>query len=139
MFILNSKLKADSFFVADLKISQLLLMNNVNFPWLILVPKKPDLVELTDLKFDEQVEVLREINLISQLLQKKFQPLKLNIATLGNIVRQLHIHIIARFENDAAFPNPVWGQNAKAYKIQDAEILIKELQILLKNESKYFT
>ena len=132
MFLLDSKLKADTFFVADLKISRLLLMNNVNHPWLILVPRKADLVELTDLSFEEQIEVLREMNLVAQILQKKFQPYKLNIGALGNVVRQLHIHVIARFENDVAFPNPVWGGASRPYATMDAEALIQELQSLLK-------
>ncbi|NBV06168.1 MAG: HIT domain-containing protein [Proteobacteria bacterium] len=134
MFVLDLKLKADTFFITDLKMSHLLLMNNANYPWLILVPRKPDLVELVDLSFAEQSEVLREINLVSKILQKKFQPKKLNIANLGNIVRQLHIHIIARFEDDAAFPKPVWGEATKPYAEKDAQNLIAELKLHLKNE-----
>ncbi len=132
MFTLDPKLNADTFLVADLKISRLLLSNNANYPWLILVPRHADLVELTDLNFEDQTQVLREINLVAAVLQKKFQPHKLNIAALGNVVRQLHIHVIARFENDAAFPNPVWGGAAKPYVPEDAERLIQELQLLIK-------
>lgn len=134
MFFLDSKLKADTFFVTDLKISRVLLMNNANYPWLILVPRRPDLVELTDLTFDEQIEVLREINLVSQILQRKFQPHKLNIGALGNVVRQLHIHVIARFENDAAFPKPVWGEASKPYEQKDVQDLAQEIKLYLENE-----
>ncbi len=134
MFFLDSKLKADTFFVTDLKISRVLLMNNANYPWLILVPRKPDLVELTDLTFDEQIAVLREINLVSQILQRKFQPHKLNIGALGNVVRQLHIHVIARFENDAAFPKPVWGEASKPYEQKDVQDLAQEIKLYLENE-----
>ncbi len=134
MFFLDSKLKADTFFVTDLKISRVLLMNNSNYPWLILVPRKPDLVELTDLDFEEQIEVLREINLVSQILQKKFQPHKFNIGALGNVVRQLHIHVIVRFENDPAFPKPVWGEAVKAYEQKDAQDLVQEIKLYLENE-----
>jgi len=134
MFFLDSKLKADTFFVTDLKISRVLLMNNANYPWLILVPRKPDLVELTDLTFDEQIAVLREINLVSQILQRKFQPHKLNIGALGNVVRQLHIHVIARFENDAAFPKPVWGEASKPYEQKDVQDLVQEIKLYLENE-----
>jgi diadenosine tetraphosphate (Ap4A) HIT family hydrolase len=87
MFILDSKLSQDSFVVCDLKISQLLLMNDSNYPWLILVPKKADLIELTDLSFEEQLEVLREINLIGEILKEEFSVQKLNIAALGNVVK----------------------------------------------------
>ncbi len=130
MFILDSKLSQDSFVVCDLKISQLLLMNDSNYLWLILVPKKADLVELTDLSFAEQVEVLKEINLIGQILKEEFFAQKLNIAALGNVVKQLHIHVIGRFENDASFPKPVWGTVAsKPYEQKIAQELIKKLQL----------
>ncbi len=130
MFILDSKLSQDSFAVCDLKISQLLLMNDSNYLWLILVPKKADLVELTDLSFAEQVEVLKEINLIGQILKEEFFAQKLNIAALGNVVKQLHIHVIGRFENDASFPKPVWGTVAsKPYEKKIAQELIKKLQL----------
>jgi diadenosine tetraphosphate (Ap4A) HIT family hydrolase len=132
MFTLNSQLKADSFFVADLKISQLLLMNDSNYVWLILVPRKADLVELIDLDFDEQIEVLREINLLGKILKENFAAHKLNIGALGNMVRQLHIHLIARNENDATFPKPVWGNAAaKPYATQDAQALIQKIKSFL--------
>jgi diadenosine tetraphosphate (Ap4A) HIT family hydrolase len=132
MFTLDSRLSADNYVISDLKISRLLLSNNANYPWLILVPRRENLVELTDLSFADQTEVLREINQVSKMLQEKFAPHKINIATLGNMVRQLHIHVIARFENDAAFPNPVWGGAKKIYEKADAEKLVKELQLILK-------
>ncbi len=131
MFQLDEKLQADTFFIADLKMSRLLLMNDSNYPWLILVPKKPNLVEITDLIFDEQIVVLQEVNLIAEILKKSFNADKLNIANLGNVVKQLHIHIIARFKNDTTFPKPVWG-NASAIPyqekaVQDLIIKIREL------------
>jgi len=135
MFKLDKKLAADSYFVRDLKFCQLLLMNNANYPWLILVPKKENLVELTDLNFFEQIEVLQEINLVADILQQKFSPYKLNIAMLGNMVRQLHIHIIARFENDEAFPRPVWGEGAKAYDDEKAKNLIAEINNFLEDKN----
>jgi diadenosine tetraphosphate (Ap4A) HIT family hydrolase len=132
MFVLNSNLKSDSFFVADLKISQLLLMNDSNYPWLILVPRKPDLIELTDLNFEEQTQVLREINLAGKILKEKFSAEKLNIAALGNVVSQLHIHVIGRFKNDATFPKPVWGNAPKKpYEEKSAQELIKKIKSFL--------
>jgi diadenosine tetraphosphate (Ap4A) HIT family hydrolase len=131
MFILNSQLQADTFFIADLKISRLLLMNDSNYPWLILVPRKIDLIDLTDLSFENQIEVLREINLVGKILQENFEAEKLNIAALGNIVRQLHIHVIARKKNDATFPKPVWGNAvAKPYIEQDAQDVINKIKSL---------
>ena len=129
MFTLNSKLEADTFFIADLKISRLLLMNDSNYPWLILVPREPDLTELTDLPFSDQIEVLREINFIGKILSENFGAEKLNIAALGNIVSQLHIHVIARKKNDATFPKPVWGNAvAKPYDEVAAQQIVEKIK-----------
>lgn len=129
MFTLNPKLKEDCFFVTDLKLSQLLLMNDSNYFWFILVPKKDGLVELTDLAFDEQIELLKEINEVSDILKNQLKVEKLNIATLGNVVSQLHIHVIGRFKNDVAFPKPVWGAvNAKNYSPEKAQEIINLIQ-----------
>lgn len=125
MFTLNSKLKEDCFFVDDLNLSKLLLMNDSNYIWLILVPKKEGLIELIDLNFDEQIELLKEINQVSSILKNQLKVEKLNIATLGNVVNQLHIHVIGRFKSDASFPKPVWGAvNAKAYSQEKAQKII---------------
>lgn len=132
MFVLDSKLQADSFFVADLKMSRLLLMNDANYTWLILVPQKPDLVELTDLTFYEQVEVLGEINMLARILKTNFGCEKLNIGALGNVVNQLHIHVIARKKNDATFPKPVWGNApAKPYEKDEAQAVINKIKSLI--------
>lgn len=127
MFILDKLLQEDTFFVCDLEISRVLLMNNANYPWIILVPRQENLVELTDLSFDDQVKLLREINLVSEFFQKEHNPKKINVGALGNVVRQLHIHVVARFENDASFPNPVWGGPSKAYEGNDAQIIINQI------------
>ncbi len=130
MFILNSKLSQDSFVICDLKISQLLLMNDANYPWFILVPKKDNLVELTDLSFEEQTVVLEEINLVGKVLKEEFLVHKLNIAALGNVVKQLHIHVIGRFENDISFPKPVWGSViSKPYEEKAAQELINKIKL----------
>lgn len=129
MFTLHPKLSTDTFFITDLKVSCLLLMNDSNYPWLILVPRKPNLVELTDLAFDEQIEVLKEINLVGKILKESFLVDKLNIAALGNVVSQLHIHVIGRFKNDASFPKPVWGAvPTKPYETSALDGLIKKIQ-----------
>lgn len=127
MFILDKLLQEDTFFVCDLEISRVLLMNNANYPWIILVPRQENLVELTDLSFDDQVKLLREINLVSEFFQKEHNPKKINVGALGNVVRQLHVHVVARFENDASFPNPVWGGPSKAYEGTDAQIIINQI------------
>lgn len=132
MFTLNPQLERDTFFISDLKISRLLLMNDSNYPWLILVPREPDLIELTDLTFSDQTEVLREINLVGKILQENFGAEKLNIAALGNVVSQLHIHVIARKKNDATFPKPVWGNAVvKPYESEASQDLIEKIKSLL--------
>jgi len=135
MFALHSQLKSDTHFICDLPLSSALLMNDANYLWLILVPRKPDLVELTDLSFAEQTQVLQEINSVAKILKKEFNAEKLNIAALGNVVSQLHIHVIGRKKNDATFPKPVWGNApAKPYATKEAEALIQKLKSLLPNE-----
>ena len=135
MFALHSQLKSDTHFICDLPLSSALLMNDANYLWLILVPRKPDLIELTDLSFTEQTQVLQEINSVAKILKKEFNAEKLNIAALGNVVSQLHIHGIGRKKNDATFPKPVWGNApAKPYATKEAEALIQKLKSLLPNE-----
>jgi diadenosine tetraphosphate (Ap4A) HIT family hydrolase len=130
-FILDKKLADDTLLISDLKLCRLLLMNNKNYPWLILVPRKNNLKELIDLHFTEQVLLLEEINLVSKILQKIFNPDKLNIATLGNVVQQLHMHVIARFKNDISFPRPVWvSTESVSYSAGEAENLIKQIKSL---------
>jgi diadenosine tetraphosphate (Ap4A) HIT family hydrolase len=135
MFALHSQLKSDTHFICDLPLSSALLMNDANYIWLILVPRKPDLIELTDLSFAEQTQILYEINSVAKILKKEFNAEKLNIAALGNVVSQLHIHVIGRKKNDATFPKPVWGNApAKPYATKEAEALIQKLKLLLPNE-----
>jgi diadenosine tetraphosphate (Ap4A) HIT family hydrolase len=132
MFILDPKLQADTFFIHDFPLSRLVLMNDKNYPWLILVPKKPNLVELIDLSSAEQEVLLQEINLVAKILKEKFLADKLNIANLGNVVSQLHVHVIARFKNDVAFPKPVWGAvSGKVYEEAEAEKLIAKIKSFL--------
>jgi diadenosine tetraphosphate (Ap4A) HIT family hydrolase len=113
MFILDKKLQQDSFFIADLELCKVLLMNDANYPWLILVPRQNNLKDIVDLSFEDQIILLKEINFVAEIFKKEFEFDKLNIANLGNVVSQLHIHVIARKKNDATFPRPVWG-NAQA-------------------------
>ena len=135
MFALHSQLKSETHFICDLPLSSALLMNDANYLWLILVPRKPDLIELTDLSFTEQTQVLHEINSVAEILKKEFNVDKLNIAALGNVVSQLHIHVIGRKKNDATFPKPVWGNApTKPYAAKEAGALVQKLKSLLPNE-----
>tara|TARA_E500000081_G_C6107988_1_gene341107 strand:+ start:96 stop:506 length:411 start_codon:yes stop_codon:yes gene_type:complete len=136
MFKLDSRLHNDTFFVCDLSLCRVLLMNDSQFPWLILVPMKNDIAEIIDLSEEEQITLLKESALASKAMQSLFSPLKLNVAALGNVVRQLHVHHVARFENDCSWPKPVWGnQPAVAYNTNDAQALVKSVKQWFENNS----
>ncbi len=129
MFELDERLSADSLFIASLKLSQVRLMNDTRYPWLILIPQRPNLREIIDLQGDDQQLLLQEISQLSHLLKTIWNPFKINVAALGNVVAQLHIHVIARFENDFAWPNPIWNcGTAQKYLASDAHTLIMRLQ-----------
>ena len=110
----HPQLAQDTVPVGDLALSRVLLANDANFPWLILVPRRPSLVELIDLEENAQVQLLGEITAAARALKSITECEKLNIAALGNIVAQLHVHVIARRHSDAAWPKPVWGAAAPA-------------------------
>lgn len=132
MFELDSRLQNDTFFVCDLTLSRVLLMNDSQFPWLILVPMRNDVAEIIDLTEQEQQMLLSESAKVSKAMQNLFSPHKLNVAALGNVVKQLHVHHVARFENDVAWPKPVWGnQSSVAYEESDAAEIISELKLKL--------
>ncbi|MBE0376261.1 HIT domain-containing protein [Pseudoalteromonas prydzensis] len=109
-FTLAPELARDCIEVADWPLCKVLLMNDSQYPWFILVPRKPNLNESIDLDDVDQLMLMKESAKLSQLLKEVFNPDKLNVAALGNMVPQLHIHHIARFKNDAAWPAPVWGK-----------------------------
>jgi len=108
-FALDPRLAADSVFVADGPLSQVRLMDDARFPWLLLVPRVPGAGEWIDLDGGQQRLLLAEINRVSHLLRAEPGVEKLNIAALGNIVRQLHVHLVGRHSADPAWPGPVWG------------------------------
>ena len=108
-FELDARLAADTHPLADWPLSRVLLMDDARYPWLILVPRKPGLVDLTDLLREERHELSDELHAAGMALQNCFQPDKLNVASLGNVVRQLHVHVVARWRVDAAGAAPIWG------------------------------
>lgn len=112
-FTLHPRLAADSLPIGDLGLCRVLLMNDARFPWLILVPRRAEMREICDLAADDQATLWTEIDAASRVLKRLIDPHKLNVAAIGNMVPQLHIHIVARFEDDAAWPAPVWGHGAR--------------------------
>lgn len=111
-FVLDPRLQADSVFIADGPLSQVRLMDDARFAWLLLVPRVAGATEWIDLDGNQQRLLLAEINQVSKLLRGEAGVQKLNIGALGNIVRQLHVHLVGRHEGDAAWPGPVWGSGA---------------------------
>jgi diadenosine tetraphosphate (Ap4A) HIT family hydrolase len=129
LFTLHPQLQADTVPVADWALSRVLLMNDARFPWLILVPRRAGLSELFDLKHAERMVLSEELNRASVGLKALTKAKKINVGALGNLVPQLHIHVVARTEADAAWPGPVWGSgNAKAYSSTESDALIARLK-----------
>ena len=108
-FELDPRLSADTVFVADWNLCRVLLMDDARFPWLILVPRRAGAVELDDLDENDHAHLMHEVRRAMKVLRGVVECDKLNVGALGNIVRQLHVHVVARRENDAAWPGPVWG------------------------------
>ena len=111
-FSLHPRLAADTHRVGDLPLSRVLLMDDARYPWLILVPRRPDLREIVDLPAAERAVLIEEIAAVSLALRHATGAEKLNVGAIGNVVPQLHIHIVARFASDLAWPAPVWGREA---------------------------
>jgi diadenosine tetraphosphate (Ap4A) HIT family hydrolase len=111
-FVLDSRLAADTVWLCDWALSAVLLMNDSRYPWLVLVPRRGGLVEPFDLAAADQPQLWREVAHAGALLKTSTACRKVNIGALGNIVAQLHVHVIARNEGDAAWPGPVWGKGA---------------------------
>jgi len=107
--ILHPQLAQDCFIVGQFPLSALLLLNDSQYPWFILVPQRQDVNEIHQLSASDQQQLIRESSLLAACIEKEFKADKINIAALGNMVPQLHIHHIVRYKNDPAWPAPVWG------------------------------
>ena len=134
MFELHQHLKNDTFLIGSFPLSLLLLNNDSNYPWFILVPQRENVKEIFELSEEDQVQLLKESSYLAGILQKNYRPNKINIAALGNIVPQLHIHHIIRYKIDAAWPQPVWGKvPSKPYSDELKSIVFEKLKGILKN------
>ena len=125
---LHPQLAADTHPLAALELCELRLMDDANYPWLVLVPRVPDAGELVDLQGEQRHRLVDEIDRTAHALRTVFRPRKLNVAALGNIVSQLHVHVIARFEQDPAWPSPVWGRVAA--RPYTPEMLVDRIALL---------
>jgi len=116
MFELHDRLAADTVLVGEFELCQLLIHRDANYPWFILVPKRPKVTEVYHLSERDRMQLMKESCMLAEALVDVFSPDKINIATLGNMVPQLHIHHVARYTTDVAWPNPIWGaMSAKDY------------------------
>ncbi len=132
-FSLHPQLAADTVPVGDLALSRVLLANDANYPWLILVPRRPGITELIDLNDNDRTQVNAEIDAAARALKAITACDKLNVAALGNVVAQLHIHVIGRRRDDKAWPKPVWGAAAATtYDPATRDALIAALKRALK-------
>jgi diadenosine tetraphosphate (Ap4A) HIT family hydrolase len=131
-FTLHPQLENDTIFITSLELSEVLLMNDSRYPWIIIVPRVENTVDITDLSAENRVIFNEEIQRVSLAVKNHFKPDRLNIAMIGNVVPQLHGHIIARFETDFAWSKPVWGiGEAIPYTKENKEKMIKLLRTLL--------
>lgn len=110
VFALDSRLEQDTLLIGDFPLCRLLLSNDSNYPWFILVPRREAISEVFELEPAEQLQLWQETTHLAGVLKGEFQGQKMNIATLGNVVSQLHMHVIVRQGDDAAWPGPVWGK-----------------------------
>lgn len=134
-FALHPRLAADTFAVADLSLSRVLLMNDNRFPWLVLVPRLPNAREIIDLAPANRLLLAEEIDRAAAALRELYPTDKLNIGAIGNIVEQLHVHIVARQKIDLAWPGVVWGfGTAIPYAAADAQTHIAGFQDVLSRQ-----
>ena len=132
MATIHPQLMQDCLLLGKFTLCHLLLMRDANYPWCILVPDRDDISEINQLSETDQQQLLRESSLLSLAMESAFSPDKLNIAALGNVVPQLHLHHIARYRTDAAWPAPVWGRvPAKPYLEYELEAVVHSLTALL--------
>jgi diadenosine tetraphosphate (Ap4A) HIT family hydrolase len=116
-WVLDPLLERDTAAVGDMPLCRVLLINDANYPWLLLVPRRHHIVEIVDLDYIEQAQLMSEIAEAGRSLKAITSCDKINVAALGNVVSQLHIHVVARSRSDAAWPKPVWGAvPARAYE-----------------------
>lgn len=141
MFELDERIAASSFVLGDWSLSKVLLKNDRNYPWFLLVPRRAKLEELYQLSGKEQGLLMQEINQLSLLVKNYYQPEKINIATLGNMVRQLHIHCVARGEQDPLWPQGIWqtAYQAQEYSEKELTVILPSLVNLVEQAKNFFT
>jgi diadenosine tetraphosphate (Ap4A) HIT family hydrolase len=132
MFALDSRLQQDTLPLGDFPLCRLLLMNDAHYPWFVLVPRREEVSELFQLDAQDQQALWQEATLLAETLKDTFAADKMNVATLGNLVSQLHMHVIVRRRDDAAWPAPVWGKlPAQPYAEEQVAAIKAKLRLVL--------
>ena len=127
MFKINNKFLKSSYHIVDLKLCSVRLNDNSKFPWLILIPKRKNVTDISDLNSKDQILLMKEIVFVSRLMKKLFKTSKLNVEKIGNIVAQLHIHIISRKKTDSSWPLSVWVVKGKKYSVKNLKDVLNKI------------
>ena len=137
MFQIDPRLAGDTLEVASLTLCQVLLLNDRRYDWLVLVPRRESVTEILDLSPQDQAQLWREVTLVAQVLRHAQPDLKLNIGALGNVVRQLHLHVLLRQEGDPAWPGPVWGHSPREpHSAEAGHAAAERWRVLLAEETQ---
>ena len=131
-FILNRKFLKSSHHIIDLQLCSIRLHDNSKFPWVILIPKRNKITDMSDLSFKDQILLMKEIVYVSKIMKKLFKTSKLNVEKIGNIIPQLHVHIIARSKKDSSWPLSVWVVKGKTYTDKVLKKIVKKIRVSLK-------
>lgn len=138
MFDLDARLQQDTLLLGDFPLSRLLLSNDSRYPWFILVPRREEVSEVFQLGAEDQHALWAETALLAEVLKDAFNADKINIATLGNVVSQLHMHVIVRYRDDDAWPAPVWGRHpAKPYEPDQLAALRDRLKSVMPEQFQF--
>ena len=138
MFNLDSRLANDTLHMGDFTLCRLLLMNDRQYPWFILVPRRDAVSELFQLDSEDQRLLWQEATRLAEVLKDTFSADKMNVATLGNMVSQLHMHVIVRRKSDPAWPAPVWGKHpALPYSAQEVAEIQQKLRLVLTDDFRF--
>ena len=132
MYRINKKFLKSSHYIVDLKLCSVRLNDNSKFPWLILIPKRKNITDISELNSKDQILLMKEIVSASRLMKKLFKTSKLNIEKIGNIVPQLHIHIISRKKTDSSWPLSVWVVKGKKYSANNLKEVLNKIRIAFK-------
>ena len=132
MFKLNNKFLKSSHHLLDLKLCAVRLHDNSKFPWIMLIPKRENINDITDLNSKDQMLLMKEIVFSSKVMKKLFKTTRLNVEKVGNIVPQLHIHIIARYKKDTSWPLSVWVVKRKNYSVKNLKEVLSKIRIAFK-------